>query len=135
MHSLPAQRVDEPGARLVVHRLDEGETAARRIGNPAVTMKRGQALARDRLEPVLLAAADIAAVHANKQRPVRLHVVRAGRSADCFIVDRHALGGRGKRGFVRFGDPEKMPANALHADRTVERQDFVDQPDRQAVGH
>jgi hypothetical protein len=65
VHPLLAQRVDKPGTWLIVHRLDESETASRGIRNPAIAMKRGQALARDRLEPVVLTAADIATIHAD----------------------------------------------------------------------
>jgi hypothetical protein len=36
---------------------------------------------------------------------------------------------------VCFGDPEKMSSDPLGANRPVERQDFVEQSDRQTVGH
>src|SRR5208282_2686633 len=43
--------------RLVVHRLDESETASGRIRYAAIAMERDQALAGDDFEPVLVAAA------------------------------------------------------------------------------
>jgi hypothetical protein len=76
LDALLAQRIDEPGPWSGVHRLDEGETASGRIRDPAITMKRQHALAGDSLEPVLVAAANVPAVHSHKERPVRRRLVR-----------------------------------------------------------
>ena len=91
LHALLAKGVDETGAWPGIHRLDEGETASGGIRLPVITMKRDQALAGDRLEPALLPAADIAAIHADIQRSIRRHVIRPGLFAGCLFVDRYAL--------------------------------------------
>ena len=62
------KRIDEPRTRLVVHhRLDESETASGRIRYAAIAMERDHALPGYDFEPVLVAAADIAAVDAVEQ--------------------------------------------------------------------
>jgi hypothetical protein len=130
LHPLLAKCVDEPRTRLVVHRLDERETASSGIRVPAIAMERDQALARNRLEPGLLSATDIAAIHADEQRSIWQRIIRPGP-----LVERYARWRRYKLGFVCFGDPEKMSSDPLGANRPVERQDFVEQSDRQTVGH
>src|SRR5208282_1240057 len=130
LHSLLTKRIDEPRTRLVVHRLDESETASGRIRYAAIAMKRDQTLAGDDFEPVLVAAADVAAVDADEQRAIRGRVARAGP-----LVERYARRRRGELRFVRFSDPEEMPPDPLGADRSLEREQFAQQSDRQAVGN
>jgi hypothetical protein len=107
---MSSKRIDEPRTRLVVHRLDESETASGRIRYAAIAMERDQALAGDDFEPVLVAAADVAAVDADEQRAIRGRVARAGP-----LVERYARRCRGELRFVRFSDPEEMPPDPLFA--------------------
>src|SRR5208282_1155234 len=123
LHSLLTKRIDEPRTRLVVHRLDESETASGRIRYAAIAMKRDQTLAGDDFEPVLVAAADVAAVDADEQRAIRGRVARAGP-----LVERYARRRRGELRFVRFSDPEEMPPDPLGADRSLEREQFAQEP-------
>ena len=76
-------------------------------------MERDQALAGDDLEPVLLAAADKAAVNADEQRAVRRRVMRPGR-----LIGHDARWRRGELGFVRCSNPEEMSPDPLGADRS-----------------
>src|SRR5208337_570137 len=41
----------------------------------------------------------------------------------------------GELRFVRFSDPEEMPPDPLGADRSLEREQFAQQSDRQAIGN
>ena len=72
LHPLLAECVDETGTRPGIHRLDEAETPHGGIRLAFITTERDQTLVDDRLEPALLPAADIAAIHADKQRSIRL---------------------------------------------------------------
>jgi hypothetical protein len=84
-------------------------------------MERDQALAGDDLEPVLLAAADIAVTNADEQRAVRRRVMRLG-----WLVRRNARGRRDELGFVRFINLEERKrwllwhGNALDAIEDIE---------------
>lgn len=50
-----------------------------------------------------------------------------GRSSSVMLV-------RAEASFVRFSDPEEMPPDPLGADRSLEREQFAQQSDRQAIG-
>jgi hypothetical protein len=62
--------------------------------------------------------------------PIRQRIARAGP-----LVERYARRRRGELRFARFSDPEEMPPDPLGADRSLEREQFARQSDRQAVGN
>src|SRR5208282_4248911 len=70
------------------------------------------------------------AVDADEQRAIRRRIARAGP-----LVDRYARRRRGELRFVGFSDPEEMPPDPLGADRSLEREQFAQQSDRQAIGN